>query len=601
MRVRRMVLVGAALAAVTALAVPAGAQEAPSTSTSVAPTPTTTVAPPSDAVDPTTTVAPSPTTTAAPATEAAATPEGGRSISGTIRGIDGNYVNAQISLVLRDSLGRFLKQDGTFADNAAIYAAYENINPTAPLAGSDSDTAGYRDTWTFRVPANAHDFTFEVYPRGPGSGEGNWTHYGGVSKRRVVIPANGLANVRLRLPLNCDQPGGTTGSIEVHHSSNGSPQGGLDNFLALSESNPPTGIQGFRADGSIPANDSSPVFDGIAPDQRYSVNIYDSARRLHAFYEVPVRACQTTHLYSWNGRSSKPPRWGRVGVSETGAFFPIVGEFSGDRRDDVFWYAPNAAGDKLSISSGATGHFTAEPLPVGAGYRPVAGDWNGDGVDDIFWYGPGSARDRIWQGGQGGDFTTVAASAGGSANTWPVSGDFDGNGHTDILWAEGGRLSTLRRYNADGYTNGSASVPANSQVRSGDINGDFRDDLLWHNPSTGVVQVWFGRADGTFLKVTEQVGAHVDYRPVLADVSGDFRADVIWYAPGSQPDRLWRGRSYASPYFAKESADLGVVANYSPFAGDWNGDGTMDVFWYAPGGAADVLWRMNLSGWIPQN
>ncbi len=586
------------LAGGATLSTPAGAQEAPPPTAAIgtAEVPSTTIAPaPAPAPETTTTTVVAPGS--AGAAPQAATTEGGRTISGTIKGIDGQFVNAQISLVLRNAAGTFIGLDGR-PSRPGAYADVISMNPSAPLEGADTGD----DTWAFTgIPPEAYDFTFEVYPRGPGFPEGNWSYYGGASKRRVVIPAGGLANVRLRLPLNCDQPGGTTGSIKVHNSTNGAPTGNLDNFLALSENNPPSGIQGFRAGTTIPAGQAEPVFDGIAPDQRYSVNIYTPGPRLHSFYEVPVHACQTTHLYSWSGRNTKPPRWGSVAVSQRGSFFPIPGEFSGDRRDDVFWYAPNAGGDTLAISSGATGHFTSQVRSVGSGYRPVPGDWNGDGIDDIFWYGPGSAADRIWRGGAGGDFTSLPASAGGSTNVWPVSGDFDGNGFSDILWADGGRLSTLRRYNADGYTNGSASVPANSQVRSGDIDGDSRDDLVWHNQSTGAVQVWFGRADGTFAKVNEVVGRGVAYRPILADISGDFRADLIWYAPGSQPDRLWRGRASTNPYFAKESGDLGISGDYQPFAADLNGEGTEDIYWYAPGVTADSLWRMNLSGWIPQN
>lgn len=588
-------IIAAAAVAVGALLVaPAGAQEVPATTI---PPPTSTVPlapePPPPSTVP---VVPESTVTTA-ATAAAPAPEGRRVISGTIRGVDGHFVNAQISLVLRDAYGNFLRSDGTVNPNAAQYADTIGVNGDAPLEGSDSDTAGYTDTWRFTVPDNAHDFTFEVYPRSPDDRDtGNWSHYGGVSKRRVVIPTGGLADVRLRLPLNCDTPNGTTGSIRVLH-----PGGAvIDDFLALSESNPPSGIQGFRAQGTTPVA-ANQTFDGIAPDQRYSVNAYVGAgHSLRRFYEVPVRACQTTTLYAYTGASTKPPRWGPVAVSQRGSFFPIPGEFSGDRREDVFWYKPDGPGDTLAISARATGQFDSEIRTVGSGFRPVSGDFDDDGIDDIFWYGPGAARDRLWRGGQGGDFTSVNVSAGGNANVWPVAGDFDGNGHSDILFAEGGRLSTLRRYTDAGYTNGSAQVPANSAVRSGDVNGDFRDDLVWYNASTGQVQVWFGRTDGTFAKVNERVGANQGYRPILADISGDFRADLLWYGPGATKDSLWRGRASSSPYFAKESTDLRVGGNYQPFTADLNGDGTEDIFWYAPGVTADTLWKMNLSGWIPQ-
>src|SRR5690606_20901908 len=142
------------------LATPVGAQEAPPTTTpapaTVAPVPAT-VPPGPAAVTPPTPVETPPTTATVPGTVAtvpepsdgaATAPEGARSISGTIRGVDGRYVNAQISLVLRDSLGRFLRIDGSVNPNAAQYATTVSINPDAPLEGSESDTAGYTDTWT---------------------------------------------------------------------------------------------------------------------------------------------------------------------------------------------------------------------------------------------------------------------------------------------------------------------------------------------------------------------------------------------------------------------------------------------------------------------
>ena len=606
-RVWRIALVMAAFAAGATMVAPAGAQEGPAATTTSSSPPTTPSVPTTSTtvVEPTTasppTVVTPPTSAEAGPAEAEApegteAPEGGRVISGTIKGIDGRFVNAQISLVLRNAAGQFLRLNGTVNPNAAQYADTRSINEDIPLEGSD---VGGTDTWRFVVPDNAYDFTFEVYPRSPSGADrttGNWSHYGGVAKRRVVIPATGLSDVRLRLPLNCDQASGTTGSIRVLHGGNAV----IDDFLALSESNPPSGIQGFRAQGTT-AVAPNQTFDGIAPDQRYSVNAYVGAgHSLRRFYEVPVRACQTTTLYAYTGTSTKPPRWGPVSVSQRGSFFPIAGEFSGDRRDDIFWYKPDGPGDTLSISSGATGQFSSEVRTVGSGFRPVAGDFDADGIHDIFWYGPGSARDRLWRGGIGGDFTSVNATAGGNTRVWPVAGDFDGNGHSDILFAEGGRLSTLRRYNDTGYSNGSAQVPANSAVRAGDINGDFRDDLVWYDSSTGLVQLWFGRTNGTFAKVSERVGAGQNYRPVLADISGDFRADLLWYGPGSTKDSLWRGRANTSPYFAKESADLRVGGNYQPVALDLNGEGTEDIYWYAPGATADTAWKMNLSGWIPQ-
>jgi hypothetical protein len=69
---------------------------------------------------------------------------------------------------------------------------------------------------------------------------------------------------------------------------------------------------------------------------------------------------------------------------------------------------------------------------------------------------------------------------------------------------------------------------------------------------------------------------------------------VLWYAPGVAPDGLWRNITFpvsgAPSYTASALTITGV---YSPFTGDFNGDGCEDVFWYAPGAAADFVWYFN--------
>ena len=78
------------------------------------------------------------------------------------------------------------------------------------------------------------------------------------------------------------------------------------------------------------------------------------------------------------------------------------------------------------------------------------------------------------------------------------------------------------------------------------------------------------------------------------DISGDFRADLIWYGPGSTKDSLWRGRASSSPYFAKESADLGINGDYQPIALDLNGEGTEDIVLSDPAGG--VYKRLVIKG-----
>lgn len=76
------------------------------------------------------------------------------------------------------------------------------------------------------------------------------------------------------------------------------------------------------------------------------------------------------------------------------------------------------------------------------------------------------------------------------------------------------------------------------------------------------------------------------YLPLVGDFDGDGTDDVFWYAPGPAGDHLWLGRSGGT--FAGRWRP--VSGRYEPLVGDFTGDGTDDIFWYAPGTASDHLW-----------
>jgi hypothetical protein len=83
---------------------------------------------------------------------------------------------------------------------------------------------------------------------------------------------------------------------------------------------------------------------------------------------------------------------------------PLLADFDGDNRTDLFWYGPGGKADHLWLGR-PDRNFVGAPVTVGRGYLPLVGDFNGNGRADILWYGPGSEPDTLWFGRPGGRFS----------------------------------------------------------------------------------------------------------------------------------------------------------------------------------------------------
>ncbi|PCC68765.1 Repeat domain-containing protein [Nannocystis exedens] len=242
---------------------------------------------------------------------------------------------------------------------------------------------------------------------------------------------------------------------------------------------------------------------------------------------------------------------------------PVVGNFAGDARQDIFFFGAGSEQDPLFIRTGADGTpgFTAVNFTMGGLFQPLVGNFAGTANTDIFWYGPGWITHFLWKslGASASPYFDQYAYTFGTPTDWyvPVVGNFDGTSGTDIFF-----------YNSD--TDAANSVWLKS------LGGGMMSPVNIDHEALGLL--------GTF-------STPYFYTPLTGDFNGDGKVDIFWYAPGQATSgRFWGGG-------ASGPGTLNVVANapagtYKPYVGDFNGDGKSDIVWLDHDGDMDQVWWM---------
>jgi glycerophosphoryl diester phosphodiesterase len=327
------------------------------------------------------------------------------------------------------------------------------------------------------------------------------------------------------------------------------------------------------ADGTATAAEATAVPTGITP----LIGDFDGDHRADVFMYGPGGL--PDHV--WLGRPDRAFRGAATNVGRN--YLPLVGDFNGNGHADILWYGPGSGPDVLWYGK-TDGTFSGWAVTVNGTYQPLLGDFNGDGRGDILWYGPGANYDVLWYGRSSGGFTTRAVTVNGVYQ--PLIADFNGDGRRDILWYGSGAAHDVLWLGraSGGFTARAATVNGTYQPLLGDWNGDSSRDILWYGPGAAADVLWFGHRDGGFTG--RAVGVAGRYQPFTGDFDADGRRDIFWYGPGAGYDVVWYGRSDGG--FGAAAAT--VRGTYQPFVGDYGGDRPSDVFWYAAGDPDDVLW-----------
>ncbi len=287
----------------------------------------------------------------------------------------------------------------------------------------------------------------------------------------------------------------------------------------------------------------------------------------------------------------------------------VTADFNGDGELDLAVTSNNNNGDAGSVSillGNGNGAFQskAQSPAVPNPSVIVAGDFTGNGRLDLAISDADGIQ--VLLGNGDGTFqpaVTVASGFGGNL----VAGDFNGDGRLDLA-VDGGGTGSIGNFDP-GYVsillgNGDGTFQAPQQLPTGefqtpgsmvvgDFNGDGRLDLavadggnlFWDGTDPPGVIVVLGNGDGTFQpQVTYQVnyagpsqpGFNVAGAVVAGDFDGDGRLDLAVAMPGAGVTVLL-GNGDGTFHRVPENFATGFAWQNSAAVGDFNGDGHLDL------------------------
>ena len=289
---------------------------------------------------------------------------------------------------------------------------------------------------------------------------------------------------------------------------------------------------------------------------------------------------------------------------------------SGAFKNDIFWYVPNGQWTLFTATGESTIQFTATnqcsytpgncttTLPD---RTPLAVLWRNDFfTESVFLYGPAASSDHLLHNElpEGLGFTMSTEDQPG--RYIPLTGRFHGTDTMDIFW-----YAPESDYDPIWHPNGDGTFLVDSEAMIGHYDpmvgrfrewrGGPRDDILWRDPVASTGYVWESEGIDDFdIHAIDfedrEIESGAEYVPVHGDFNGDGLGDVFWYAPGDDvTDVVWYSEgSMSDPVDVVEKPV--DVRYFKPLAGDFDGNGTTDIYWYAPDSHRDEIWLFRTSG-----
>ena len=243
----------------------------------------------------------------------------------------------------------------------------------------------------------------------------------------------------------------------------------------------------------------------------------------------------------------------------------------------------------------------------------VRSDFNGDGHPDVIWEAPTTGFAQIWYLGGLQGVTLNGAANLTQTNPWKIVAiaDFDGNGIPDVVWQDpvSGAVQVWFMGGSGGNTLISAANITNKNswkvVSVADFNQDGRPDLLWQDPTSGFSQVWYmGGSKGTTIQGAANLDETNPWHIVgTGDFNNDGFPDVLWQDPKTGTVQIWyMGGTTPGQQGTQLQSAVNLTANsWNVVAiADFNQDGHPDVVFESPtNGAAQVFYYTGTKGTTP--
>jgi hypothetical protein len=304
----------------------------------------------------------------------------------------------------------------------------------------------------------------------------------------------------------------------------------------------------------------------------------------------------------------------------SGIMQPIIGQ--GRTFGPAYFYEPDLA-LLDAIGWDRLGPVTPKANACGT-------DWNRDQWPDIIWRAKSTLTQQVVSGntvtcvndpGQVVSWTFRAGAftgwqfrphpAGATLTCAPTSGppwtlvlaqaDVDGDCDADMVWRSPEGAHVLWRMQ-NGVLNAWSFLPAVDPswqiVAGGDINADGTGDFLWRNSVSNELGVWYMQNTNVLAWQSLGIQAAPPWTvQMLGDVipasmqGGNAGADIIWRNSTTGANRA----QTITPSGVGTTVNLPNVSGTWRVkgAGDYNGDGTTDLFWFNTGNGTMGIWFMD--------